>query len=135
VHKILCEGYYLPKIFIDMYKEVSSCHKCHIFDGRRKLQTLPLNSILAEAPFMQWGLVFIGEINPPSSVQQKWILTATDYFRKWIEAMPMKQATNAVIIQFQETKILSRSGCPIKIIKDNVATFKSKRMERFFSGL
>jgi hypothetical protein len=110
---------------------VSSYHECHIFDGRRKLQPLPLKSISVEAPFMQWGLDFIGEINPPSSAQHKWILTATDYFMKWIEVIPTKQATDAVIIQFLETNILSRFRCPIKIITDNVAAFKSKKMEKF----
>jgi hypothetical protein len=131
MHKILRAGYYWPTLFADVYKEVSSCHECQIFDGRRKLQPLSLKPISVEAPFMQWGLDFIGEINPPSSVQHKWILTATDYFTKWIEAVPTKQATDAVIIQFLETNILSRFGCPVKIITDNAAAFKSKRMEKF----
>ena len=54
-----------------------------------------------------------------------------DYLMKWIEAVPTKQATDAVIIQFLETNIMSRFGCPIKIITDNVVAFKSKRMEKF----
>jgi hypothetical protein len=78
---------------------------------------------------MQWVLDFIGEINPPSFVEKKWIFTTTDYFTKWIEAVPTKQATDAVIIQFLEKNIFSRFGCPVKIIMDNVAAFKSKRME------
>jgi hypothetical protein len=80
---------------------------------------------------MEWGLDFIGDINPPSSVQHKWILTNTDYFTKWIEVVPTKQAIDTVIIQFLERNILSRFGCPVKIIIDNAATFKSKRMETF----
>jgi hypothetical protein len=83
-------------------------------------------------PFIQWGLDFIGEINPPSSMQHKWILTATNYFTKWIEAVPTKKDTNAVNIQFLETNILSRVDCPINTIIDNPATFKSKRMEKFY---
>jgi hypothetical protein len=67
-HKILRVGYYWPKIFVDVYKEVSNCHKCHIFYERRKMQPLPLKSISIEAPLMQWCLDFIGEINPPSSM-------------------------------------------------------------------
>jgi hypothetical protein len=81
---------------------------------------------------MQWGLDFIGEINMPSSMQHKWILMATDYFMKWIEVVPTKKSTDAVIIQFLVMNILSRFGCPVKIIIDNAAAFKSKRMEKFF---
>jgi hypothetical protein len=130
MHKILRVGYYWPKIFTNVYKEVSSYHECQIFNRRRKLQPLLLNPISVEAPFMPWGLDFIGEINLPSSAQQKWILMATDYFTKWIEVIPTKQATDAVIIQFLEMNIFSRFGCPVKIITDNAVAFKSKRMEK-----
>jgi hypothetical protein len=133
VHKILRAGFYWPNIFSDVYKEVSSCHECHIFYGKRKLFPLPLKPIYVEAPFRQWGLDFIGEIHPPYSTQHRWILTATDYFTKWIEAVPTRQAIDVVIIQFLESNILSRFGCPVKIITDNATTFKSKRMEKFCS--
>ena len=67
-HKILRAGYYWPTVFTDVYKEVSNYHEYHIFDGRRNLQPLPLKLISVEAPFMQWGLDFIGKINLPSSM-------------------------------------------------------------------
>ena len=82
-------------------------------------------------PFQQWGLDFIGEIHPPSSAQHKWILIATGYFTKCIEAIPSRKATYIVIISFLESNILSRFRCPQKIITDNVAAFKSKKMIDF----
>jgi len=97
------------------------------------LLPLPLKPVDVSAPFQQWGLDFIGEIHPTSSAQHKWILTATDYFTKWIEAIPTRQETNMVIIQFLESNILSHFGCPIKIIIDNAAAFKSKKMIDFCS--
>eukprot|EP00253_Pinus_taeda_P028811 PITA_28811 len=103
----------------------------HRGDCKQKLQPLPLKPIEVSAPFQQWGLDFIGEIHPASSGQHRWILTATDYFTKWIEAIPTQQATDVVIISFLETNILSRFGCPSKLITDNAATFKSKRMIEF----
>eukprot|EP00253_Pinus_taeda_P015354 PITA_15354 len=102
-----------------------------IFKGKQKLQPLPLKQIEVSAPFQQWGLDFIGEIHPTSSGQHRWILTATDHFTKWIEAIPTRQATDAVIISFLENNILSRFGCPNKLITDNAAAFKSKRMVEF----
>jgi len=91
----------------------------------------PLKPIEVSAPFQQWGLDFIGEIHPASSRQHRWILTVTDYFTKWIEAAPTKQATDTVIISFLENNILSRFGCPNKLITDNATAFKSKRMVEF----
>eukprot|EP00253_Pinus_taeda_P031100 PITA_31100 len=74
---------------------VKRYHKCQIFEGKWKLQPLPLKPIEVSAPFQQWGLDFIGEIHPASSGQHRWILTATDYFTKWIEVIPTRQATDA----------------------------------------
>ena len=99
-NKILRYGFYWLSMFSDVYKEISTCHQCHIFEGKRKVMSLPLNHISVEAPFQQWGLYFIGEINPNSSSQHRWILTATNYFTKWIEAIPTRRATDAVIMDF-----------------------------------
>eukprot|EP00253_Pinus_taeda_P008687 PITA_08687 len=101
------------------------------------LHALDINLIAAmsdeneEGSSIQWGLDFIGEIHPASSGQHRWILTATDYFTKWIEAIPTRQATDAVIISFLENNIFSCFGCPSKLITDNAATFKLKRMIEF----
>jgi len=118
-------------LFADVKKFVVSCHKCQIFEGKRKLLPLPLKPISTEKPFQQWGLDFIGEIHPSSSGQHKWILTATDYFTKWIEAIPCRQANDSTIIQFLEANILSRFGCAEKIITNNAPAFKSKKMISF----
>ena len=122
--KILRVRFYWPTLFSDVKKFVTACHKCQIFEGKRKLLPLPLKLISTEKPFQQWGLDFIGEIHPPSSGQHRWILTATDYFTKWIEAIPSRQSNDSVIIGFLETNILSIFGCPEKIIIDNAAAFK-----------
>jgi hypothetical protein len=71
------------------------------------------------------GSCFIGEINPSSSSQHKCILTAIDYFTKWIEVVPTRQATDTVIIDFLINNILSRFGCPRRIITDNAKAFTS----------
>ena len=99
-NKILRAGFYWPTLFANVRKYVTSYHKCQIFEGKKKLLPLPLKPISTEMPFQQWGLDFIGEIHPPSSAQDKWILTATDYFTKWIEVIPSRQATDTVIISF-----------------------------------
>jgi hypothetical protein len=131
VNKILREGFYWPTIFADVYKGMTTCHECKFFKGKRKLFPFPLNPILVEAPFQQWGLHFIGEINLTSSGQDKWILNATTYFTKWIEVVSTRKKTHVVIIQFLENNIFSRFGCPRRIRTDNATTFKSKRMVKF----
>jgi hypothetical protein len=60
-------------------------------------------------------------------------LKSTNYFTKWIEAVPTRQATDIVIIQFLESNILSRFGFLVKIIIDNATTLNSKMMDKFFN--
>jgi len=93
--------------------------------------SLPLKPIIAQGPFQQWGLEFIREINPSSSEQHKWILTATYYFTKWIEAIPTRNETNKVIMEFLEGHIFSRFGYPKNLVTDNDLAFKSNFMIDF----
>jgi len=55
----------------------------------------------------------------------KWILTAIDYFTKWVEAIPNKKETNQVVMDFLEDKIITRFSVPIKTITDNAKGFDS----------
>ena len=126
----MMKGLYWPMIFYDTHKKVVACHKWYIFEGKRKFIPFPLKPIQVEAPFQQWGLYFIEEINPHSSRQHKWILTATDYFTKWIEAIPTRQATETIIMKFLEEHILSKFGVLGKII--TTLTFKSKKIITFY---
>ena len=71
------------------------------------------------------GLDFIGEINPSSSGQHKWILVATDYFTKWIEAIPTRNATHQVIMKFLYENIFIRFGYPERLVTNNAPAFKS----------
>ena len=50
-NKILRAGYYWPTLFADVYKKVKGYHWCQIFEGRQKLQPLPLKPIEVSAPF------------------------------------------------------------------------------------
>jgi len=106
-----------------------------MFVGKQKLLSLPLKPIIEDDPFQQWGLDFIGELHPPSSRKHKWILTATNYFTKWIEDIPTRNATDKVIMRFLEGYIFSRFGCPRKLITDNAQTFKSDSMVAFCKKL
>jgi hypothetical protein len=114
-YKILRDGYFWPTLFTDVCTKVRAYVKCQRFSGKQQLKSLPLKPVVASGPFQQWGLDFIGEIHPASSGQHRWILTATDYFTKWIEAIPTRSASHRVIIGFLED-IIARFGCPSRIM-------------------
>jgi transposase InsO family protein len=75
------------------------------------------------------------EIHSPSSGQHRWILVATDYFTKWIEAIPTRNANHTVIINFLQENIFARFGYPKTIVTDNAATFKDKHLVKLCEEL
>ena len=130
-YKILRARYYWSKLFTEVNTKVRNYVPCQLFKGKQKVPSFPLIPVKTEASFQQWGLDFIGEIHPHSIAQHKWILPATDYFTKWVEVIPTRNATDSVVISFLEDNILSRFGCPQKIVTDNAQALKSMAMINF----
>eukprot|EP00253_Pinus_taeda_P027990 PITA_27990 len=97
-HKILRAGYYGPTLFKDVHSYVRKCQVCQTATRRQKKPSLLLQPVNIDQPFDQWGLDIIGEIVPHSSKQHRYILTATNYFTKWVEAIPLKTANAEHII-------------------------------------
>uniref|UniRef100_A0A2N9IWD6 Integrase catalytic domain-containing protein n=1 Tax=Fagus sylvatica TaxID=28930 RepID=A0A2N9IWD6_FAGSY len=64
----------------------------------------------------------IGPINPASG-GYIWILVATEYFTKWVEAIPLRKATGAAVANFIREHIITRFGIPYKLITDNGTPF------------
>ena len=74
---------------------------------------------------------FIGEISPKSSTGYSWILVATDYFTKWVEAIPTRNATSKVVNKFLVSNVISRFGYPQRIVIDNAMCFRSEEFMKF----
>ena len=70
----------------------------------------------------------IGKIYPDSSQQHCFIIVATDYFTKWVEAKPVKSTTSQEIITFIEEQIIQRLGIPESITTDRGYSFISGGM-------
>eukprot|EP00253_Pinus_taeda_P005602 PITA_05602 len=104
---------------------------CQTAAGKQKKPSLPLQPVNIEQPFDQWGLDIIGEIIPHSSKQHRYILTATDYFTKWVEAVPLKTANAEHIIKFIDQFIITRFGLPSALMFDNASYFSGNAMTEF----
>ena len=66
-HKVLKAGYYWPTLFKDAYAFARKCQECQRAGGRLKKAALPLQPVIIEVPFQQWGLYIVGPITPASS--------------------------------------------------------------------
>ena len=82
-------------------------------------------------PFEQWGLHIIGETKPNSSLLHKYILTATDYFTRWVEAVPLRKINEDEVISFLQDHIMTRFGVPVSLVFDNAKYFSSIKLTAF----
>jgi hypothetical protein len=91
---------------------------------------IPLQPIVVEQPFSQWGIDVVGLINPKYTKGNMYILTATDYFMKLLEAVVLKKVDVEESIKFLKENIMSRFGVPDKFSTHNGSIFiRSKFME------
>jgi ribonuclease HI len=84
-------GCYWPTMLEDCFEYYKGCQDCQKFGNIQRVPASALNSIIKPWPFRGWGIDLIGQINPPSSKGHKFVLLATDYFTKWVEAIPLKR--------------------------------------------
>jgi hypothetical protein len=124
-------GYYWPTMLEDSFKYYKGCQRCQRF---RKIQMMPasiMNPIIKPWPFRGWGMDMIGKINPTSSKGHQYILDITDYFTKWVEAIPMKTVTLKDVINFIKEHVIHTFGIPQTITTDGGSFFISEEFRKF----
>uniref|UniRef100_A0A2N9HE72 RNA-directed DNA polymerase n=1 Tax=Fagus sylvatica TaxID=28930 RepID=A0A2N9HE72_FAGSY len=124
---LLTLGYYWPTMKKDTADFVKSCHTCQLQANLIHTHPTSLQNMATPWPFHTWGLDLIGPINPASG-GYIWILVATEYFSKWVEAIPLRKATGAAVANFIREHIITRFGIPHKIISDNGTPFVNKNV-------
>jgi transposase InsO family protein len=94
-----------------------------------------MNLILKPWPFRGRGMDMIGKINPSSSKGHQYILAITDYFTKWVEAIPMKSVTSKDVVNFIKKHVIHRFGIPQTITTDGGSVFISEEFRKFAAGV
>jgi len=94
-----------------------------------------MNPIIKPWPFWGWVIDLIGQIYPPSSKGHKFILVATNYFTKWVKAIPLKKVTSANMFDFVKEHIVYRFGIPQTTTTDQGTMFTSGEFNEFAIGM
>ncbi|KAL5541953.1 hypothetical protein UlMin_009663 [Ulmus minor] len=111
-------GYFWPTMEKDAMGYAQKCQNCQLFGNKIHAPSVNLHPVNTPWPFHTWALDLIGPISPPSR-GRIWILTATENFTKWAEAVPLKKATSEAIAMFILEHIICRFGVPRRILTDN----------------
>ncbi|RVX14859.1 hypothetical protein CK203_012141 [Vitis vinifera] len=84
-HRAHSQGYYWPTMKKDAAAYVQKCDKCQRYAPIPHMPSAALKSVSGPWPFAQWGMDIVGPL-PAAPAQKKFLLVATDYFSKWVEA-------------------------------------------------
>ena len=95
---------------------------------------MPHHPVLPLEPFQKWGLDFVGPFKPPAMrTGNRYIIVATDYCTKWVEAKALRDNTAASTTKFLYECIWCRYGCPIELISDQGGHFLGQVVESLTS--
>jgi hypothetical protein len=108
----------------DMHDYCRSCDAC------QKIRRLAIQNLvklvisLPKEPIMKWGLDFMGPIKPTRIyTRNKYIIIATNYATKGVEARALKTNTTVIITKFMYECILTKFGCPLIIVTNHGVHF------------
>ena len=133
-HRAISQGYWWPYMQSDALKYVQECDKCQRFAPVVHQPARELNPLSSPWPFAQWGLDIVGPL-PRAPGNKRFLIAATDYFTKWVEAEPLSNIRDVDTKRFLWKNIITRFGIPWAAISDNGTQFESKLFKGFCSDL
>jgi hypothetical protein len=128
-------GMYWPMMLKDCFRYHKGCEACKKFGKIHAAPSSMLHPIVKPWPFRGWGLDFVGEIHPSSTKGHHFVLVATDYFTKWVEAVPLRNMTHKEVIHFVLEHIIYRFGIPQTLTTDQGSSFMSRQFREFAESL
>ena len=85
---------------------------------------MPLCPMMGARAFAKWGIDFVGPIQPPAyKTHTQYIIVATDYLTKWVEAKATVKNDARTTAKFLYEYVFTRYGLLIEIISDRGVHF------------
>eukprot|EP00731_Ephydatia_muelleri_P023038 Em0015g621a len=108
----------------DVKNIVYTCDLCQRMNSKLTTATPELHPVPVQSPWFHLGVNFIGPISPVSSKGNCFILTLSDYFIKWVEAVPLPTKESNGIAEAL-IRIFLRMGFPTLVTTDQGGEFRS----------
>ena len=98
---------YIKSAFCHVLLQLSKCDVCQRMNRKLNIGVPELHPIPVKAP---WCIDFVGPLSPIAKDGSRYILTISDYFTKWAEAIPTvdKRASTVASSLFKVSKCTCR---------------------------
>ena len=122
--KIWQSGLWWPTTLKDIIRYSKECDLLQRLGQPPEQARMPHHPVLPLEPFQKWGLDFVRPFKPPAMrTGNRYIIPATDYCTKWVEAKALRDNTPASTAKFLYEFIWCRYECPIELISDQGGHF------------
>ena len=127
---IMYVGISWPILFMDAGMYVQRCDECQRTKNSMKKDEMPMRPMMGARAFAKWGIDFVGPIAPPTyRTHTEYIIVATDYLTKWVEAKATQKNDARATTQFLYVNVFTRYGLPIEIVSDRGTHFINEVIE------
>ena len=128
--KIWQSGLWWPTTLKDAVRYAKECDLCQRLGQPTEQARMPHQPVLPLEPFQKWGLDFVSPFKPPTMrTGNRYMIVATDYYTKWVEAKALRDNTAASTTKFLYEYIWCRYGCPIELVSDQGGHFLGQVVE------
>lgn len=129
--KIFQAGLGWPTVLKDAHDFAKHCIQCQREGKPTDADRMSHQPILPLEPFQKWGMDFIGPIKPMAkNTGNRYILVATYYCTKWVEAVALKYNKAESVAKFLYKNIMTRYGCPVELVSDQGGHFLTKVIKK-----
>ncbi|MCO5604952.1 hypothetical protein L7F22_059127 [Adiantum nelumboides] len=127
---ILVAGIWWPTLFMDAEEFVKRCDDCQRTKTLRGRDDMPLRLMMGVKAFAKWGIDFVKPIAPPAyKMHAQYIIVATDYLTKGVEARPTAKNDAKMTTQFLYENRFTRYGLQIERVSDRGTHFINEVIE------
>ena len=115
---------YWPKMSWDVKQHVTNCQVCQLYKSESRKPAGKLQQTLVCRPWEMLGMDLMGPF-PRSSSRNVYLLVFVDYYSRWVELFPLRNATAESISRILIQEIVTRWGIPEYILSDRGSQFVS----------
>lgn len=127
----LKDKYWWPDMKVTIKNYIQGCFKCQSFNiGRHKAPGLLHPIEPPGGPFQLIGIDYSGPF-PPTPQGNRYVLAITDYFTKWIIAIPLSNQTAQTTAEALYEHYICIYGVPMRILSDQGSHFNNELMTAF----
>jgi hypothetical protein len=130
MQKVLRAGLWWPTLHKDVKEYYKACDVCQRVGKPSRRDDMPLAPQMTLQEIGKWEIDFMGSINPPGKCTgARYIIIVTKYLTRWVEEREVKDCSATTIAQFIFEDIITRFGCPKKLMSDQGTHFINKTIE------